>query len=106
MLCVISRWDRTNSPESTCGRTRRRETSWRSRITNSDHIMHMMLKKHLLANISAETFYQYPDGHRPGIPLACGDGNIQYGILSRQNAGISEPAARFAQFLRERLQDR
>ena len=75
-------------------------------ITNSDHIMHMMLKKHLLANISAETFYQYPDGHRPGIPLACGDGNIQYGILSRQNAGISEPAARFAQFLRERLQDR
>ena len=32
MLFVIFRWDRTNSPESICGRTRRRETSWRSRM--------------------------------------------------------------------------
>ena len=72
-------------------------------ITNSDYVMHAMLERNSLANLSADSFNSYDMGIRPGIRLKNEDGEIEFGILTNENGRISKEVAEFIAFIKNKL---
>ena len=71
--------------------------------TNSDYIMNIMMKRNGLANISAECFASYEEGHEPGFSLSRESGKISYGILWNPEDPPSQHARELAAFIREKV---
>ena len=72
-------------------------------ITNSDYVMHALLEKNDLANLSADSFNSYDMGIRPGLRLKNLGGEIEFGILTNMGGNLSEEAKAFIKFIREEL---
>lgn len=72
-------------------------------ITNSDYVMHALLEKNSLANLSADSFNSYDMGIRPGIRLKNEGGEIEFGILINDNGRISKEVEEFIAYIRNQL---
>lgn len=72
-------------------------------ITNSDYVMHALLEKNSLANLSADSFNSYDMGIRPGIRLKNEGGEIEFGILINNNGRISKEVEEFITYIRNQL---
>lgn len=72
-------------------------------ITNSDYVMHALLEKNNLANLSADSFNSFDSGVRPGIRLYNEGGQIEFGILTHENGLISKEAQEFISFIKNLL---
>ena len=72
-------------------------------ITNSDYVMHALLEKNSLANLSADSFNSYDMGIRPGIRLKNEGGEIQFGVLINDNGRISKEVEEFITYIRNQL---
>ncbi len=72
-------------------------------ITNSDYVMHALLKNNSLANLSADSFNSFDLGIRPGIRLKNHGGEIQFGIITNENGQISNEVLDFISFIKKRL---
>lgn len=68
-------------------------------VTNSDYIMNRMLKRGQLANISAETFYDYKKKSPPGLKLKNPNGKILFGVLTNSLEEPCEAAKSFLDWL-------
>ncbi|MBE5997165.1 MAG: LysR family transcriptional regulator [Lachnospiraceae bacterium] len=73
--------------------------------TNSDYIMNIMMKRNGLANISAECFSSYEEGHRPGYSLTRESGQIRYGILWNPGNPPQNAAKKLADHIRKLVAD-
>ncbi|MCR4830799.1 MAG: LysR family transcriptional regulator [Pseudobutyrivibrio sp.] len=72
-------------------------------ITNSDYVMHALLEKNSLANLSADSFNSYDMGIRPGIRLKNEGGEIEFGVLINDNGRISKEVEEFITYIRNQL---
>lgn len=72
-------------------------------ITNSDYVMHALLKKNSLANLSADSFNSFDLGVVPGIRLKNQKGSVEFGIITHENGSLSRGAEAFAQYIRDQL---
>ncbi|MCR5581132.1 MAG: LysR family transcriptional regulator [Pseudobutyrivibrio sp.] len=68
-------------------------------ITNSDYVMHALLKNNSLANISADSFNSFDLGVRPGVRLKNESGPIQFGYITNTNCKISLEAQDFISYI-------
>ena len=72
-------------------------------ITNSDYVMHALLKNNSLANLSADSFNSYDLGIRPGIRLKNTRGSIDFGIITNENGRQSKQARAFVDYIKNQL---
>ena len=72
-------------------------------ITNSDYVMHALLERNDLANLSADSFNSFDMGIRPGLRLKNCGGVIEFGVLSNLVGNISEESKAFINFIRDEL---
>ena len=72
-------------------------------ITNSDYVMHALLKNNALANISAGSFNNFSAGIKTGIKLKNDGGPILFGVVTNKAGKISHEAASFVQYIRDKL---
>ena len=72
-------------------------------ITNSDYVMHAMLKNNSLANISAGSFNNFNGGNKCGIPLKNDEGSIQFGVITNKNAKVGKVVKEYIEFIKEKL---
>ena len=72
-------------------------------ITNSDYVMHAMLEKNSLANLSADSFNSFEMGIRPGIRLKNDNGEIDFGVLTNNKGKVSAGAKAFIEYIRKEL---
>lgn len=72
-------------------------------ITNSDYVMHALLKNNSLANLSADSFNSYDLGIRPGIRLKNSSGDIEFGIITHENGIRSKEAKAFMEYIKNQL---
>ena len=72
-------------------------------ITNSDYVMHAMLKNNSLANISAGSFNNFNGGNKCGIPLKNDEGSIQFGVITNKNAKVGKAVKDYIEFIKEKL---
>lgn len=70
-------------------------------MTNSDYIMQQMLRQSNVANISTESFRDYPEGHAPGQRLTRSRGRISFGVVTNDRNPPSAAAEAFIDFIRE-----
>ena len=68
-------------------------------ITNSDYVMHAMLEKNSLANLSSDSFNSYEMGIRPGLKLINENGAIEFGVIKNKNGQISQEANEFVEYI-------
>ncbi|MCR5416305.1 MAG: LysR family transcriptional regulator [Pseudobutyrivibrio sp.] len=74
-------------------------------ITNSDYVMHAMLERNHLANMSADSFNSYADGYGPGLKVKNPNGPIEFGVLTNENGMISDAALEFVDYIRAQFED-
>ena len=72
-------------------------------ITNSDYVMHAMLERNGLANLSSDSFNSFESGIRPGIKLLNENGSIEFGVITNTQEHISKEASEFIDFIKEEL---
>ncbi|WP_044936908.1 LysR family transcriptional regulator [Pseudobutyrivibrio sp. LB2011] len=72
-------------------------------ITNSDYVMHALLKNNSLANLSADSFNSYDLGIRPGIRLKNTRGSIDFGIITNEKGRQSNQARAFVDYIKNQL---
>jgi DNA-binding MarR family transcriptional regulator len=72
--------------------------------TNSDYIMHDLLSRSGIANISAEAFSARQTGQTPGLRILRPEGKITFGILTNSNNPLSRTAEDFAAFIKKELE--
>jgi len=68
-------------------------------ITNSDYVMHALLKNNSLANISADSF----NNLRSGVGIKHKDGNISFGYLINKSGKVSKEAQNFIEYIKKKL---
>ncbi len=74
-------------------------------ITNSDYVMHNMLEKNHLANLSAESFNSYEKGFKPGLELYNEEGQIEFGYLYNNDYTPSTLAREFIDYVRHAIEE-
>ncbi len=72
-------------------------------ITNSDYVMHALLKNNSLANLSADSFNSYDLGIRPGIRLKNTRGSIDFGIITNEKGRQSNQSRAFVDYIKKQL---
>lgn len=72
-------------------------------ITNSDYVMHALLKNNSLANLSADSFNSFDLGIRPGIRLKNTKGAIEFGIVTNEKGKMSNQAKLFVDYIKNQL---
>ncbi len=74
-------------------------------ITNSDYIMHNMLKKNHLANLSAESFNHFQVDKKPGIDIYNDKGQIEFGYVINRDYTPSDLAQQFIDYVRHAIEE-
>ncbi|QFJ55397.1 LysR family transcriptional regulator [Pseudobutyrivibrio xylanivorans] len=74
-------------------------------VTNSDYVMHNMLEKNHLANLSAESFNNYEREYKPGFELFNDEGQIEFGYLYNNEYTPSDLAREFIDYVRHAIEE-
>lgn len=74
-------------------------------ITNSDYVMHNMLEKNHLANLSAESFNNYEAEYIPGMELFNEGGQIEFGYLINKEYTPGPVALEFLDYVRHAIEE-
>lgn len=74
-------------------------------VTNSDYVMHNMLKNNHLANLSAASFKHYENDNRPGMMLYNNNGQIEFGYVINRDYTPSILAQRFIDYVRHAIEE-
>ena len=74
-------------------------------ITNSDYVMHNMLEKNHLANLSAESFSNHDGEYSPGFELINEGGQIEFGYLFNRDYTPGPLALEFLDFVRHAVEE-
>ena len=74
-------------------------------VTNSDYVMHYMLEKNHLANLSAESFNNYDSGYAPGLELFNDGGQIEFGYLINREYTPGPMALEFLDYVRHAIEE-
>ncbi len=74
-------------------------------VTNSDYVMHNMLEKNHLANLSAGTFNNYEKGYIPGVELFNESGQIDFGYITNREYTPSLLALQFIDYVRHAIEE-
>ncbi|MBE5910212.1 LysR family transcriptional regulator [Pseudobutyrivibrio sp.] len=74
-------------------------------VTNSDYIMHNMLEKNHLANLSGASFNNYERQYKPGFELYNDGGQIEFGYVTNTNYTPSKLAQAFIDFVRHAIEE-
>lgn len=74
-------------------------------VTNSDYVMHYMLEKNHLANLSAASFNNYESGYAPGLELFNEGGQIEFGYLINREYTPGTLALEFLDYVRHAIEE-
>lgn len=74
-------------------------------VTNSDYVMHNMLEKNHLANLSAASFNNYESGYLPGLELFNEGGQIEFGYLINREYTPGPLALEFLDYVRHAIEE-
>lgn len=74
-------------------------------VTNSDYVMHNMLEKNHLANLSGASFNNYERQYKPGFELYNDSGQIEFGYITNVNYTPSPLAQAFIDFVRHAIEE-
>ncbi|SDB14019.1 DNA-binding transcriptional regulator, LysR family [Pseudobutyrivibrio sp. YE44] len=74
-------------------------------VTNSDYVMHNMLEKNNLANLSGASFKNYDDAHKPGVEIYNEHGQIDFGYVTNMDYTPSPMAREFIDFIRHAIEE-
>jgi hypothetical protein len=74
-------------------------------VTNSDYVMHYMLEKNHLANLSAASFNSYESGYGPGLELFNEGGQIEFGYLINREYTPGTLALEFLDYVRHAIEE-
>ncbi len=74
-------------------------------VTNSDYVMHNMLEKNHMANLSGASFVNYPKESKPGVELYNEHGRIDFGYLTNMDYTPSLMARNFIDYIRHAIEE-